>query len=67
MLGQPSIPTLHTSDARSFHAVLTKAGSERLAEARVTHDEVIDEMIGSRLSESRLASVARTLSRVAQR
>jgi DNA-binding MarR family transcriptional regulator len=54
-------------DARSFHAVLTKAGADRLAEARITHDMVIDEMIGSTLSESRLASLARTLGRVDQR
>lgn len=48
-------------DARSFHAVLTDSGRTRLAHARQTHDTVIDELLGSRLSQSQLTALDRTL------
>ena len=51
-------------DARSFHAALTELGSERLAEARATHDAVIEELIGSRLTDRQMASLARMLGRL---
>jgi DNA-binding MarR family transcriptional regulator len=52
------------SDARSFHATLTDAGARRLAEARVTHNEVIEGLVGSRLSKTQTASLATALGRV---
>lgn len=51
-------------DARGFHAVLTDAGGVRLAEARLTHDAVVDEMLGSRLSPAGLAALDRSLARL---
>jgi DNA-binding MarR family transcriptional regulator len=51
-------------DARSFRATLTAAGAKRLAEARVTHDAVIAELVGSRLSAGQVSTLARTLGRV---
>ncbi|MFI4985637.1 MAG: MarR family winged helix-turn-helix transcriptional regulator [Solirubrobacterales bacterium] len=56
------IPDPH--DARSFHAALTGTGSKRLAEARVTHDAVIEELMGSKLSDKQMASLAQALGRV---
>jgi len=52
------------SDARGFNATLTDAGSDRLAEARITHDTVIDELVSSKLSTNQASSLARTLGRV---
>lgn len=51
------------SDARSLRAELTDAGSARLAAARVTHDAVIEELLGRRLSHGELASMERALGR----
>jgi DNA-binding MarR family transcriptional regulator len=51
-------------DARSFHAALTDAGSERLAQARVTHDAVIEELLGSNLTDKQMATLAQTLGRL---
>jgi DNA-binding MarR family transcriptional regulator len=52
------------SDARSFHATLTPAGAERLAEARATHDAVIAELLESKLTGARVGALARGLGRV---
>lgn len=51
-------------DARSFQATLTKAGAQRLAEARATHDAVIDELVSSRLTARQVGTLASTLGRV---
>jgi DNA-binding MarR family transcriptional regulator len=53
-----------TDDARSFQATLTAAGARRLAGARVTHDAVIDDLVGSRLTTRQLDSLAHALARV---
>ena len=53
-----------TADARSFQATLTKAGAHRLAEARATHDAVIEELVGSRLTTRQVGVLASTLERV---
>lgn len=51
-------------DGRSFHATLTAAGSRRLAEARVTHDAVIGELVGSQLPATQASSLAAALGRI---
>ena len=51
-------------DGRSFHATLTDAGARRLAEARATHNAVIEELVGSRLSKDQTAALSRALGRV---
>jgi DNA-binding MarR family transcriptional regulator len=51
-------------DARSFQATLTAAGARRLADARVTHDAVIDDLVASRLTTRQLDSLAHSLARV---
>ena len=48
-------------DARSFHATLTDVGRQRLSEARVTHDTVIEELLGTRLSPSEVMTLTRIL------
>jgi DNA-binding MarR family transcriptional regulator len=53
-----------TTDARGYHASLTGAGRERLAEARLTHDAVIDEFLGACLSSRDVATLTRILARV---
>jgi DNA-binding MarR family transcriptional regulator len=50
-------------DGRSFHALLTAAGRAQLAAARVTHDAVIGELLGSRLSAADVERLARILER----
>jgi DNA-binding MarR family transcriptional regulator len=50
-------------DARSLRAELTAQGSARLKAARVTHDAVIEELLGSRLSGREMASLAAALGR----
>jgi hypothetical protein len=50
-------------DGRSFLASLTPAGRARLAEARVTHDAVIDELLGARLSEPEVEALDRIMGR----
>jgi hypothetical protein len=51
-------------DARSFQATLTKASARRLAEARATHDAVIEELVSSRLTARQVGALANTLGRV---
>ncbi len=50
-------------DARSFHAALTREGSRRLAEARVTHDAVIEALLTEKLGGGELRSLTRALGR----
>ena len=52
-----------SDDGRSFHAALTKDGSKRLADARVTHDVVIEELLSARLTAGELRSLTRALGR----
>ena len=52
-----------SDDGRSFHAALTKDGSQGLAEARVTHDDVIEELLSARLTASEVHSLSRALGR----
>jgi len=51
-------------DARSFQATLTETGQARLSEARLTHDAVIEEHLGARLSSDEVATLTRVLARV---
>lgn len=51
-------------DARSFHAALTDSGAQRLAQARATHDQVVDAALGSTLSEPELRALRGALGRV---
>lgn len=51
-------------DARSFHASLTDAGAQTLAEARATHDAVIHNMLGRPLSTAELGALTKSLSTV---
>jgi DNA-binding MarR family transcriptional regulator len=53
-----------TADARSFHATLTDAGRARLAEARVTHDAIVRELFGARLTAGEVGTMTRALARV---
>jgi DNA-binding MarR family transcriptional regulator len=57
---------LDPADARSFHASLTEQGCRRLAEARLTHDAVIERILATPLSEQDLAELALVLGRVLQ-
>ncbi|MGE5281840.1 MAG: MarR family winged helix-turn-helix transcriptional regulator [Chloroflexota bacterium] len=50
-------------DARSFYATLTEDGSALLAAARVTHDRVIEALLGAKLSASEVRSLSRALGR----
>jgi DNA-binding MarR family transcriptional regulator len=51
------------ADARSFLASLTDDGQAALAEARVTHDAVIEELLGARLSDAEIRALAEILGR----
>jgi DNA-binding MarR family transcriptional regulator len=51
------------ADGRSFHALLTDAGRARLAEARETHDAVIGELLGARLSAPEVERLTQLLRR----
>jgi DNA-binding MarR family transcriptional regulator len=51
-------------DARAFHAKLTDTGRALLAEARVTHDAVIDDLFGAHLSAIEVHAMTRALARV---
>lgn len=51
-------------DARAFRAVLTADGEQKLAAARLTHDGVLSEMIGSRLGADELHGVELALARL---
>src|SRR5437763_1733154 len=55
------------ADARSFLASLTDDGRAALAEARVTHDAVIEELLGSRLSDADIRALAEILGRALAR
>jgi DNA-binding MarR family transcriptional regulator len=48
-------------DARGFYAALTGEGSQRLSEARVTHDAVIEALLSARLTEDGMRSLTRAL------
>jgi DNA-binding MarR family transcriptional regulator len=50
-------------DGRAFQATLTAAGQASLAEARRTHDAVIAELLGSRLSKDELTALSTVLGR----
>jgi len=52
-----------TVDARAFYAQLTGAGQALLAEARVTHDAVIHDLVGAHLSTAEADVMARALAR----
>lgn len=52
------------NDARSLRAELTARGSGRLRAARVTHDAVIEELLGSKLTRDQLNALERALGRV---
>lgn len=52
-----------SADARSFHAVLTSAGRARYEKARRTHDAVIDEVLGARLTEAQATQLTQLLGR----
>lgn len=52
-----------SSDARGFHAALTEDGSRLLAEARVAHDAVIEELLGAQLTAAEMRSLVRALGR----
>ena len=51
-------------DARVFHAGLTAAGRAKLAAARVTHDGIVHELFGRRLSPAEVAAMTQSLARV---
>jgi DNA-binding MarR family transcriptional regulator len=51
-------------DARAFHASLTDAGRSSLAQARITHDEVIANLLGDRLTPREVQTLTRTLAKV---
>lgn len=51
-------------DARAFHASLTDAGRTSLAQARITHDEVIAKLLGDHLSPREAQTLTRTLAKV---
>ena len=51
-------------DARAFHASLTDAGRSSLAQARITHDNVIANLLGERLTPREAHTLSRTLAKV---
>jgi DNA-binding MarR family transcriptional regulator len=51
-------------DARAFHASLTDAGRSSLAQARITHDNVIAKLLGDRLTPREVQTLSRTLAKV---
>lgn len=64
-LSRPTLREPDPADARGSLAVLTDDGAQRLTAARVTHDAVIDEIIGAPLTRARAATFARTLDQLA--
>jgi len=50
-------------DARSFHAALTGDGGRLLAAARVTHDAVIEALLGAKLTTGEMRSLTSALGR----
>ena len=51
-------------DARGFNATLTEGGRALLAAARVTHDAVIEELVGARLSPPEITTLAKLVEHV---
>ena len=51
-------------DARAFHASLTDAGRSSLAHARTTHDNVIANLLGDRLTPREVHTLTRTLTNI---
>ena len=51
-------------DARAFHASLTDAGRSSLAQARITHDNVIANLLGDRLTPREVQTLTRTLAKI---
>ena len=51
-------------DARAFHASLTDAGRSSLALARITHDNVIANLLGDRLTPREVHTLTRTLTNI---
>ena len=51
-------------DGRGFYAALTKRGSQRLSQARMTHDAVIGDRFAAGLTERQLEGLADALGRV---
>jgi DNA-binding MarR family transcriptional regulator len=52
------------ADARAFRATLTADGEKKLADARVTHDAVLDRLIAPHITARDLRTVERALGRV---
>jgi DNA-binding MarR family transcriptional regulator len=52
------------NDARAFQATLTSAGREALARARITHDAVIEELVGAQLAAPDVRVLERTLGKL---
>jgi DNA-binding MarR family transcriptional regulator len=50
-------------DARSFYAALTAGGAEMLSETRLTHDAVIEELLGAKLTGGEMRSLSGALGR----
>jgi DNA-binding MarR family transcriptional regulator len=53
-----------SSDQRVTYAVLTKAGLEKISEARESHHRDIDELFGAKFSEEELARLDELLQRL---
>lgn len=51
-------------DARAYHACLTDTGRSSLAQARATHDDVIANLLGDRLTPREVQTLTRTLAKV---
>jgi DNA-binding MarR family transcriptional regulator len=55
---------LDPDDARAFHASLTDAGRSSLAQARITHDNVIAKLVGDRVTPREVQTLSRTLAKI---
>ena len=53
----------NAEDARGLNAVLTEAGRAQLADARHTHDAVIDDLLAARLTRAQVGALADLLGR----
>jgi DNA-binding MarR family transcriptional regulator len=51
-------------DARAFHASVTSAGRSGLAQARITHDRVIANLLGAHLTPHDVQTLLRSLEKV---
>jgi len=56
--------TTDPDDARAFHATLTAAGEKKLADARVTHDAVLDRLMTPHITLRDLRALERVLGSV---